>query len=273
MWKFTEVRSARSVVLAVVIVFSAIPRESIAWGPRGHEIVAEIAAQELTPRARAEVETLLGDRASNAMREASTWADEQKQWPGYGASGPLHYVNFPRGTCRYVAKRDCRQGRCAVGALDHFARQLRDGRSKRERADALRWIIHLVADIHQPLHAGHADDRGGNDVQVRRRGEGTNLHRLLDSGLLRERGMRATVYAQSLLDNETRNWLHGEADAWNAQAPTRWIEQSCEAVKLLTPPGERIDDAYVRRAMPILEQRLLQAGHRLATTLNALLDP
>lgn len=255
------------------VVLSIVAPLAGAWGPRGHEIVAEIAARELTPTARAQVASLLGDRASNAMRQASRWADGVDDWPGFGKSAPLHYINFPRGSCRYDARRDCRDGRCAPAALAHFARQLREGRSQRERADALRWVIHLVADVHQPLHAGSAADRGGNDVQLRYRGEGTNLHRLLDSGLLRERNLRATEYADRLLDGETRNWLRDDLDAWSDDAPTRWIEESCRIVREVVPTDQRIDDAYAARVTAILEQRLLRAGHRLAATLNALLDP
>src|SRR5688572_18371585 len=158
---------------AFVAVLLASP--AFAFGPNGHEIVAEIASRELTPRARAEVERLLGDRASNAMRQWSSWPDGLREWPGYGSTGALHYLNFPRGECRYVPQRDCRNGKCVVGAIERFIAVLESRAPDRDRADALKWVIHLVGDVHMPLHAGWGHDRGGNDVQLRYRGEGWNL--------------------------------------------------------------------------------------------------
>lgn len=253
----------------LVIALASVPLH--AWGPRGHEIVAEIAARELSPRARAEVENLLGDRAGPGMREASTWADDLRAWPGVGISAPLHYVNMPRGSCRYRAARDCRRSRCVVGAIERFADELARPGATEARRDALRWVIHLVADVHQPLHAGYADDRGGNDLQVRFDNEGTNLHALLDSGLLRKRNLRAVPYAERLLAAAPRP--APDASAWSEGAAARWAEESCALVPNVYPNAERIDPAYAERVTTLLESRLLRGGRRLATLLNAVLDP
>lgn len=239
-----------------------------AWGPLGHEVVAEIAARELTPEATAMVEDLLGDRAGPALREASTWADGLRAFEGLGMTAPYHYINFPRTSCTYVARRDCPGGRCVVGALERFAAQVRDGASREARAAGLKWVLHLVADIHQPLHAGFGEDRGGNDFQVRWRGEGTNLHALLDSGLLRTRRLRAVGMADRL----TRRLPAPAPDTlrWSQDAPRRWAEESCRTVDGVYPASSRIDTAYAERTLALLETRLLLAGHRLAAALNAL---
>lgn len=205
------------------------------------------------------------------MREASTWADNLRAWPGIGITAPLHYVNMPRGNCRYRATRDCRRGRCVVGAIERFVAELARPDASASRRDALRWVIHLVADMHQPLHAGYADDRGGNDLQVRFEGEGTNLHALLDSGLMRVRGQRAVPYAERLLREG------GRADraviAWGSDAAARWAEESCVIVPHIYPADARIDRGYAERVTPLLEARLLLSGQRLGALLNAVLDP
>lgn len=239
---------------------------ALAFGSLGHEIVAEIAARRLSPDARAEVERLLGDRASNAMRQWAAWPDSLREIPGYGATGPLHYLNFPRGDCRYMPQRDCRGGKCAVGALERFASQLRDAKSDAERADALKWVVHLVADLHTPLHASWADDRGGNDVQLQFRGEGWNLHSLWDSGLLKTRKLRSVAYADALLAAPQRPF-----DAsWHGGAVVEWALESCAVVRDgLYPESRRIDDVYVARNLPIVERRVVEAGIRLAAVLNA----
>jgi hypothetical protein len=253
----------RWIVAALLGLFSST---CPAWGPQGHDIVAEIAARRLDPVARAEVERLLGDRASNAMREWAEWADSLERWPGFGVSQPLHYVNFPRGGgCRYDARRDCRGGRCVVNALHHFVEQLRTG-SRAERVDALKWVIHLMADIHQPLHAAYRDDRGGNDIQLRYDGRGTNLHQLLDSGVLRDRGLRAVPYAEALLREQTPPAR--TTPPWSARLAEQWAEESCGLVAEVYPRDNRLDHAYLARLRPLLDARLFLAGVRLADVLN-----
>ena len=260
--------AARGLLLAMLGLVATAAPPARAWGDLGHEVVAELAARELGPQARAMVEDLLGDRASQAMRENASWADRIRALEGLGMTAPFHYLNFPRGECRYVARRDCPGGRCIVGALERFSGQLRDSSDREQRIEALKWVLHLVADIHQPLHAGFGDDRGGNDVQLRFEGEGTNLHALIDSGLLRQRRLGALDYADALQAEHPAP--PAEATRWDPDAPVRWAEQSCQLVAGLYPPGQRIDRAYAERERPLLEARLVLSAHRLARLLDAL---
>lgn len=254
-------------VLLLLIAAFAAPAVK-AWGPHGHEIVAEIAARQLDPKARFEVERLLHDRASNSMREVSGWADTLQQWPGYGSAKPLHYVNFPRGASNYDRRRDCRNDACVVEALPRFVEQMRHGKNDRERADALRWVIHLVADIHQPMHASYASDHGGNDVQLNFQRRNTNLHQLWDSRLLDARNARPVPYAEQLLALPRPS---GDL-SWNDRAAERWALESNALMKSdAYPSGNRIDGDYVRRSQEIIDQRLLLAGLRLGALLNTAL--
>ena len=127
--------SVRNFFFALMLVASS---GVWAWGPHGHEVVAEIAARELTPAARAEVERLLGDRASNAMREVSSWADDARNAPAWRHTVPWHWVNFKRGDCSYSPKDNCRNGDCVVAAIERQTRVLANRRARRaDRVHAL----------------------------------------------------------------------------------------------------------------------------------------
>ncbi len=248
-----------------------LPGLAFAWGPLGHEVVAEIAARHLTPEAQALVEDLLDAPPADALRDAASWADDVRAQEGLGITAPYHYVNFPRSSCSYTPARDCPGGRCIVSALERFTEQLRRDPDPAARAVALKWVLHLTADVHQPLHAGRAEDRGGNDVQVRWQRDGTNLHALLDSGLIARRGVRPVPYATTLLTERPQPTR--TATRWNRDAPRRWTEESCRLVPGVYPKGARIDRAYADRTRELLEQRLLLAGLRLAALLNAAATP
>jgi hypothetical protein len=259
-------RLARVVLLLGALLGSGA---AFAFGPLGHQTVAEIASRGLNPHARAEVERLLGDRASNAMRDASTWADDLVNKGGHKELRPLHYVNYPRDSCYYDARRDCRDGRCAEAALVRFAKVLATSHDDAERVEALKWVIHLVADVHQPLHAGYKDDRGGNDRQLQLLRKPTNLHAIWDSGMIQMRGRRAVPYADWLISTPAP-----PVDAaWSPEAPAHWLDESCALIGRfgIYDTGKRVDETYVRRELPVIERRLLEAGFRLAALLNATL--
>jgi hypothetical protein len=134
-----------------------------AWGAAAHRLIAEAAYGQLSPAARAAVDDLLTLEPGATFESISTWADEVRS-PG---TGPWHYVNLPRDSgCMYEATRDCPDERCVVGAIERQTAVLSSGAHGAERLKALKYLVHFVADIHQPLHVGYGDDRGGNLYQV-----------------------------------------------------------------------------------------------------------
>lgn len=255
------------IFLLCVLALAHVPCH--AFGPLGHQTVAEIASRHLDPQARLAVEHLLGDAAAPAMREASTWADEIKARQDGPRTGSLHFVNLDPATCRYNAKRDCPGGHCIVAALTYFAEQLRAAPTMSERADALRWVIHLVADIAQPLHA-YGADRGGNLLQARIGARGTNLHQIWDSVLLDASHLDSLALADHL-ERRSQTTLPPATIAWNPSAPVSWAEESCRAMTADAYRGGEIDASYVRRFGPVDEQQVKLAGYRLAALLNAVL--
>ena len=199
-----------AILFALVLVL-AFPPPAFAWGKAGHCVVATLASSLLTPEARSQVADLLGPNV--ALAAIATWADEVRS--SRPNTGPWHYVNIPRGATEYNSARDCAHG-CVVSTIDQSLGLVRDtSKDRTVREEALRWIVHFVADLHQPLHV-IAEDRGGNDVLVRFNGRQTNLHRLWDGDVIDHVYPSATALykpVQAVLQN--RKW-----QAWADASPT-----------------------------------------------------
>lgn len=246
---------------------SLIPIPALAWGALGHEIIATIALQELSLQARAQVARLLGSPAM-LIHEAS-WADEIRD--RRPETGRWHYVDIPLGAPGYVAVRDCPRGDCVVAQIAAAQRVLADPRRPDSaRADALRFLIHLVADIHQPLHAIDNDDRGGNQVRIYLRGDRTNLHQLWDSRVVAALGNDAARIAQdaqrSILAPQRKSWRAGSAAAWATE--THLVARDRVYPAIQGQRSLRLPPTYVRDQIPVTRQQLTKAGVRLAWLLN-----
>jgi len=240
-----------------------LPSLALAWGPSGHRMVAELAQARLQPGTAAQVRSLIG---SPSLADIATWADDLREDPSRRALGrataPLHYINFGGADCRYDAARDCPGGSCVVGGIERYAGVLGDRtRSKEERAEALRFVVHLVADAHQPLHAGYRADRGGNRFQVQLDGRGTNLHAVWDTPVLASRRLGWRRHAREL----ARMPLPAATGT-----PARWAEESCRMTRDdgIYPAAHRVDKRYLTRMRPLAEYRVRSAAARLAAVLE-----
>lgn len=257
--------------LALVLAALVVAPSAHAWGRQGHAIVAELAQRHLSPSANAEVERLLALDHTQSLADIASWPDElrndKSQQDLWKATQGQHYINFLHGDCNYVPPRDCKDDNCIVAALDHYVTVLEDRKqSDATRLEALKFVVHYVGDVHQPLHAGSRDDKGGNTYQVQFDGKGTNLHSLWDSGMLKTHGKEWKDYASELdaLGPVTLPAPRAPLDNPYAQ----WAEESCEISGSIYPDGHKIDDAYVKTNLPLAETRLRQAGRRLAEVLN-----
>ena len=234
------------------------PNVGFAWGSEGHQVVALIAEAKLSPTARTEVGRLLAHEPGQTLASISTWADEHRN----PATAAWHYVNFPRDTCQYVSDRDCPDGRCVVGAIERQLDVLKSSESDERKLLALKYVVHFVADVHQPLHAGYADDRGGNQYQLQAFMRGSNLHALWDAGIIRSLNEAPDVMAARLSRTSSSA---ADIDINAVQA----AQESCAIVG--TPgfyPERRVGQDYIDRFKPILEARLVSAGRRLGLLLN-----
>ena len=230
---------------AVVLLACLLVGPVQAWGPLGHAIVANLAQRQLSPAAQAEVARLLAPEHTNSLVAIASWPDQLQNDPAQAAlwrqTRSLHYVNFQGADCDYVPPRDCRDGRCVIGALAHYVGVLGDRtQADAARREALKFVVHFVGDVHQPLHAGYRADKGGNTYQVQFAGKGSNLHRVWDSGLLSRRGLDATAYAQLLAARGPVTLPSPIAPLDNPYA--QWARESCRitAGRAFTRPATNL---------------------------------
>jgi hypothetical protein len=258
--------------LATAVLFVAQP--AFAWGDKGHRVVAMVAEARLTPDARETVRSLVG---SPKLRDVAGWADDIRR--DRPETAPWHYVDIPLDRADYDPARDCmrpRKGDCVVGAVERFQRVLADaGRSRSERAEALRFVTHFVADLHQPLHCADNHDRGGNDVPVvffdavlnPFSGKPWNLHAVWDAGLIERRGLSASESARRLGRQIGRHAVaeieRGTVADWALEAHRAAVETSYRL-----PPDRALGDEYAAMALPVVDEMLAKAGVRLAKVLN-----
>jgi hypothetical protein len=249
---------AKHAVLVLLLCCMALAR-SFAWGVQGHEVIADLAWQGLQPMARQEVARLLALEPGQTLGSIASWADVTRSV----STSAWHYVNFPRGTCSYVPQRDCSDGNCVVAAIEQQRDIFASNASDADRLRALKYLVHFVGDVHQPLHAGYADDRGGNQFQLRILMRGSNLHALWVSGLLHQMDLdNATLESvlQSLVPTQDGLDLRAQQMA----------QESCRIVAMPDfYPVDGVNVAYVQRFTPVLQRRLALAGARLAGILNA----
>lgn len=263
----------RRFVLVAFASLLLVAPAAFAWGPLGHRVVAALAWQQLTPAARAAVEQLLVGSPWQDLVDTANWPDHLRDMSRYQSlwkqTRRMHYINFSSRDCDYVPPRDCRDGECVVAGIEHYEAVLADkSLPKAERARALAFVVHFIGDVHQPLHAGYRRDAGGNGYQVRFDGRGTNLHRIWDSRMLDTRSMTWKRYAE-FLENEGPVSL--PAIPTSVQPPVAWAEESCRISRDIYPDGHKINQAYVDKELPVADQRLREAGARLAKVLNRIL--
>ncbi len=256
-----------------LVVLTSLARPAYGWGDEGHEIIATIAWEYLTPEARATVEGLLKDDPDKTLADASTWADRIRRKPGYGWVAPLHYVNVADGAAAFDMKRDSPDGKCVVAAIDRFTLVLRDPKAPPEkRREALKLVTHFVGDVHQPLHVSRAHDKGGNDIKVEFFGNRTNLHSVWDGQILRhaKKGVReyADELRRSISDEQRKRWEASTAADWATES---WKLALSNAYDV--PKDGQLGQVYFDRNLPVVEERLKMAGVRLAAVLNGTYQP
>lgn len=258
-------------LIALGLALLGVAPRAHAWGRIGHRAAAKLAEARLTPEARAAIRDLLD--VGESLADASTWADEHRR--EIPESGPWHYVNVPITEDRYQ-ERFCPDGNCVVARIGHFKAIVADAKRPRtERQQALRFLIHFVEDMHQPLHVGDRRDRGGNDLQVQFFGQASNLHRVWDSGLIERLDADEVAWVEKLKALAARP----DASTWERGAVTDWATESLQAARKAyqapvgageLKPGARLDQAYLDAHAATVQLRLAQSGVRLAAVLNAI---
>jgi S1/P1 Nuclease len=252
--------------LAVVASFLLLlpDPQAWAWGNEGHRIIADITWDHLNDTTLRNLRPFLGN---SDLASISTWADDIRS--GRPETGPWHYVDISPSSAGYQPQ-DCPDDNCVVARINLFARILGDPQQPfAARSEALKFLVHFVGDLSQPMHA-MADARGGNDIPVSVFGSSQcgeypcSLHSVWDSSLIERTGLREHRYAQALEEMIAADHLQaGPVD------PVAWANQSrLLAKQAWVQPQADIDEAYYLRERPVVDRQLALAGLRLAKLLN-----
>jgi nuclease S1 len=271
----------RATALAAALFSAAaavLPAEVLAFGALGHRTAVLLAERKLCAAARDEIADL---DDGQPLTELALWADRVRDDPAWERAVPWHYINFPE----LPPRAGLKQARAAIDAfqhppegdvltaITHFTATLADrSRPHDERAEALRFVVHFVVDVHQPLHVSRASDGGGTEVEVRVGEDVRSLHGFWDTSVFNRRGVRPEQFAEEL-----DAAFEAVPDARAHEPPAQWAAESLvlrPTVYSFAMPAEGpapLDDAYRSMAQRIAEERLVLAAARLSATLNGAL--
>ena len=265
----------------VCILSFAVSNHAEAWSSHGHRVVGHLAEFELTDTAREQVRALLGHDRN--LGDVGPWADWVRD--DRPATAPLHYINGP--TDRIEPRETdyaLEQGNVYSAILGYAERLADTDRPERERREALKFLVHFIGDLHQPLHAGFAEDRGGNTIAAVYQGAVTSLHRYWDHDILSPRmdrfdarahaGFILARYADELALPDTpgdpRHWVtEARGYVFAGLYPLPRTDEPVEEIDGALPV---LDEAYRAVWLPVAERQLARAGLRLAATLNRLFE-
>lgn len=238
------------------------------WGYTGHRTIGLITENHLTPTAKTAIKELLGD---TSIAEACTWADDARREPQFAATANWHFLNLPLGLNFEDFKKyvDTMKAENVYSELISKEKILTDqNATKQQKVHALKFLMHFVGDLHQPMHISRAEDKGGSTIQLNYNEKGTNLHSLWDTKMLEHEGL---TYTQLAAKFDTI----AEADIkqWQSDPIIQWIWESYQISSALYPEIEQlskkvVDDAYYQKHMPTVQKRIQQASIRLSGILN-----
>jgi hypothetical protein len=264
--------------IAFLLLITFISTQLFAWGPKGHAIIGDVASSRLTPVTRQKVQLLLGN---DSLASISSWADAVRKERDESYGG--HFVDIPKDASGFSDERDCFRPQdnhkgaatdhhnCVVDRIELFQKILGDETaSKNDRLEALKWIVHFVGDLHQPLHAIE-EARGGNDIKVQVFGSpkcgdyDCNLHWTWDSLLLEHTGLAEEDYVKRLNGLIEQKHLDKQASG----TPVDWANEShLQARRIIDAKAATVDEAYYQANIDVVNERLALAGLRLAALLN-----
>jgi len=251
----------------LILALSSLP--IFALGETGHRVTGAIAELYLTQQSKAALANILGNES---LAEISTYADEMRSSPEHfwqKVASPYHYVTVSKGEI-YKATDAPKHGD-AFFALDKYSKIVKDPKSsKADKVLAIKMIVHLIGDLHQPLHVGNGLDRGGNSVKVNYFNLTTNLHSVWDSKM---------IDATKLSFTELTLWLNEKISkeqltAWSNIDPLIWIKESAALRETIYPKSledSSLGYGYRYEQLPKLKLQLQKAGVRIAAYLNNLL--
>ncbi len=234
------------------------------WSKTGHRVIGEVAQQHLSGKAKRAIDKLL---KGQGLAMVSNYADEIKADRSFSKFSAWHYVNFPADK-KYTDQEPSQYGDVVMGIQKCIAIIKDEKSSEADKVFYLKMLVHLVGDLHQPMHVGRLEDKGGNDIQIQWFGEGTNLHRLWDRDLIVAYGMSYSELAANLpeLTKKQKKAIQ-EGDVYS------WVEESQELANEVydsVEVGEKVAYKYSYKYTETVHRQLQKGGLRLAKVLNDL---
>ncbi len=282
--------------LLLPMAFSmGVAESAYAWGPEGHALIADMAEAHLTPAAHAKIAALLALEGNKHLDQIASWPDAIRV--SEPETGPWHFVDIPLYAATYHQARDCHvdaatsDSSCVVVKLPEFVyRMVNASLAPRQRLEALKWVVHLVGDIHQPLHTEDDHDHGGNSLHLTYCGKNTNLHAVWDLGVIEHQFSwqlgpnysinRGAVYAMAMKEDQTitaqqrAKWTSPDSLANVSRETVLWVNGTHElawaAYRHLPADAQASgwENRYQAYAWPVIHEQLDMASVRLAALLN-----
>jgi S1/P1 Nuclease len=246
--------------LVFYLALSFITLQGFSWGATGHRVTGYIAEQNLNGKARNRIKEILGQET---LWMASTWMDEVRSDSLYNYATDWHFVTILQGTT-YAQSTKSTKGDIIM-SIERIIKELKShSLTHQQEVEHIRMLVHLIGDIHQPLHVGLYDDQGGNKVKLKWFGRDTNLHTLWDSGIIDDTKLSFTEFSQSLPkpDKTVLKTLQGAA-------LMDWVSESLSEEAQVYKIGDgNLGYKYGYQNLPLIRQKLNEAGIRIAGVLN-----
>ncbi len=248
-------------IVCILLFIPLFVAQAMAWGQNGHRAVGLIAEQHLSKKAKKNIAKLLQD---NSLAEVSVWMDDIKSDTAYNHTHDWHWVTIPAGM-KYEQTEKNPNGDIIM-TIERLVEELKTNKlTPAQHTEYLKYLVHLVGDLHQPLHVGKEGDSGGNAVKLQWFGQNSNLHRVWDSDMIDGKNLSFTELAQ-FVGTPSKN----QVKAWQATGVRDWAYESVSYREQVynIPADGRLGYRYSYDNFSIVEQRILQAGVRLAGLLN-----
>lgn len=276
-------------------LLAVLPSSVHAWGSLGHTTVAYIAQNFICDKTAQFAKQLLNDSSSAYLANVATWADSYRNEPGGGFSSVYHYIDAldnPPESCNIDYERDCPEEGCIVSAIANYSsRAFAKDIGIVEQQKALKWVIHFVGDIHQPLHVENIAV-GGNLINVTFNGAKTNLHSIWDTAIPQKAvGNFSQANALSWANNltteikhgiykkDSKTWLKGINASDAIDSSMLWARGANQYVCSTVLPngpdavfGKELSGEYYESAIPVVKKQIATAGLRLAAWLDAIVE-
>lgn len=252
-----------------ILVFCAVQLafgNAVPWSKTGHRVVGDIAEEHLSRKAKKAIDKILKGQSLAAV---STFGDEIKADKQFRKFSAWHYVNFPADK-KYGDVEPSEYGDLVMGINNCISIIKNPNSSDEDVAFYLKFLVHLIGDLHQPMHVGRLEDKGGNDIQVQWFGEGSNLHRVWDSNMINDYGMSYTELTDKLPELSKKQVKElQKGDVYD------WVEESQDIANQLydsVSVGEKIGYQYSYKWWGTVETQLQKGGVRLAAVLNRIFE-